>query len=159
LVLPLSLALAAVTGSAQEFRQATGVKVGEVTDSSAIVWMRVTAKAGRNADGILRKGPLMLAPAKDADPSKFEGACPGAAGRVRLRYGLREDLSNAQETAWADVSAKTDFTHQFRLTGLKPGAVYHYAAETSGPKGEPKHAALRGRFETAPRSDVFTDMT
>lgn len=29
---------------AQETRQATGVKVGEVTGSSAMVWMRVTAK-------------------------------------------------------------------------------------------------------------------
>ena len=32
-------------------RQATGVKVGEVTDTSAIVWMRLTANAGPNAKG------------------------------------------------------------------------------------------------------------
>ena len=32
-------------------RQATGVKVGEVTDTSAIVWVRRTAKSVREADG------------------------------------------------------------------------------------------------------------
>ena len=143
----------------QEMRQANGVKVGEVTDSSAIVWMRVTAKAGRNAEGILRKGPLMLASAKDTDPNTFEGACPGAAGQVRFRYGTSEDLRGATETAWMPVEAKTDFTHQFKITGLKPATVYHYAAETAGPGGMPRHGALRGRFETALRPGSFGELT
>lgn len=144
---------------AQDSRQATGVKVGEVTDTSAIVWMRVTAKASRNADGILRKGPIMLAVANDASPNTFEGACPGAAGRVRLRYGTREDLADARETPWVDVTLKTDFTHQFRLADLTSATVYHYSAHTTGPGGTPKHASLRGRFSTAPSPRDFVDLT
>src|SRR5262249_12778814 len=154
-----TLALVVSSAPAQETHQATGVKVGEVTDTSAVVWMRVTAKAARNADGVLRKGPIVLTPPKDADPNNFEGACPGAAGQVRLRYGTREDLTEAKETAWVEVGAATDFTHQFRLTGLKAGTTYHYAAETAGPGGSPRHAPLRGRFETAPAADVFADLT
>ncbi len=143
----------------QDTRQATGVKVGEVTDTGAIVWMRVTARAGRNADGTVRKGPLMLAVPKGVSPDTFEGACPGAPGRVRFRYATKEDLSGARETPWADVTEKTDFSHQFRLTGLKPATVYHYAAETAGPGGTPQHAPLRGRFETAPSPRDFADIT
>ena len=41
---------------ALDSRQATGVKVGEVSDSSAIAWMRLTAIGARRADGVLRKG-------------------------------------------------------------------------------------------------------
>ena len=41
---------------APQTHQATGVKVGEVTENSAIVWMRLTASAFRRADGVLRRG-------------------------------------------------------------------------------------------------------
>jgi alkaline phosphatase D len=121
----------------QETRQATGVKVGEVTDTSAIVWMRLTAHASRNPD-------------KPGKPDDLKGAVPGAPGQVQLRYGTKPDLSDAKSTEVADVSADTDFAHQFRLTGLKPNTTYHYRAETSGPKRMPKHAALAGQFTTAP---------
>jgi alkaline phosphatase D len=141
-------------------RQAMGVKVGEVTDTSAIVWMRLTARPTRNQSGIMIEG--------DFDPKKsrpltvatdrLEGSCPGAAGRVRVRYGTREDLSDARETDWADVSDGTDFSHQHRLARLKPGTVYYFAAETTGPGGTPVHGAFRGHFETAPAPDQRTDL-
>lgn len=44
---------------------------------------------------------------------KIEGACPGIAGRVRLRYGLTEDLRDAMETASTNVNEVTDNIHQF----------------------------------------------
>ena len=37
-------------------RQATGVKIGEVTSDSAVIWTRLTASANRLADGIVRRG-------------------------------------------------------------------------------------------------------
>jgi len=149
----LILTLPAV--SAQESRQATGVKVGEVTDASAIVWMRVTAKAARNPE---QKPPA------EGEPDKLDGAVPGAVGTVQLRYGTKADLSDAKATDAVAVKAENDFSHQFRLTGLKPGSVYHYSAETAGPQGMPKHAPLKGSFTTAPpateRAEVrFTVIT
>jgi phosphodiesterase/alkaline phosphatase D-like protein len=82
-------------------RQATGVKVGEVTDSSAIVWMRHTAATERNNSGTDLSGEFSTkAPKQVSVPvEKLEGACPGAAGRVRCRYGTRPDLEGAIETA------------------------------------------------------------
>ena len=66
-----------------ESRQATGVRVGEVTDTPAIVWTRLTAQAVRNNDGVLIPGrasgkkPEQLA--KVAVPvEQLEGACPGS---------------------------------------------------------------------------------
>ncbi len=137
--------------------------MGEVTETSAVVWVRVTAKTTRNAEGTVRRGrPAEPQPA-DAEVPALEGACPGAPGRVRLRYGTREDLAGARAMPWVDVSAATDYTHQFRLTGLKPDTVYYYAAETTG-GGLPQHGPLRGRFRTAPpgirpAEVMFTAMT
>ncbi len=143
----------------EETRQATGVKVGEVTDTSAIVWMRLTAKAARNSEGPIRKGrPTDPLPTDDR-VHELEGAAPGAAGQVRLRYGIRDDLTDAKTADWIEVKADNDFTHQFKLTGLKPGTVYHYAAETAVPKGMPVHAPLRGQFATAPPSNERADVT
>ncbi len=144
---------------AQETRQATGVRVGEVTDRSAIVWMRVTAKATRNQDGIPRRGPVGPPLPAEVRVEDLEGACPGAPGRVRLRYGTREDLRDARATAWVEVSAARDYSHQFVLRDLKPDTTYYYSAETAGPQGKPVHAPLRGRFRTAPPPDRYADIT
>ncbi|WP_394796001.1 alkaline phosphatase D family protein [Armatimonas sp.] len=113
--------------------QATGTRVGEPTATTAVVWVRLTAatrKPGTLAD--------------------FEGACPGAAGRVRLRYGTREDLSGAQATPWVSVTEATDFTHHFALADLKPATRYFYASESDG-------SEVRGAFQTAPSEKAPSD--
>jgi len=141
-------------------RQATGTRVGEITADSAIVWTRLTAHSSRNNEGM----KFAKAPAKEEAVSapaaidKLEGVCSGAAGRVRLRYGPAEDLRQAAVTEWFDVTEANDFIHQFSLTKLQPGTVYHYACETTGPGGEPVHGSFRGRFETAPAQTTPTDL-
>lgn len=140
-------------------RQATGVKVGEVTDTSAIVWMRLTASAGPNVKGKdFPRGKPIVRP-KDVRIEDLRGACPGAAGRVRVRFSTNADLKGAKMTDWVDVTARTDFSHQFRLTELQANTTYHYAAETTGRNGKPAHAALRGSFQTAPAPDRYEDVT
>lgn len=155
----LLLWMACLAALPQESRQATGVKVGEVTENSAIVWMRVTARPARNKEGTVRRGtPARVLPA-DVRVDGLEGACPGAPGRVRVCYSEREDLAGARATPWVSVSAATDYAHQFQLTGLKPATVYYFSAETAGPGGSPEHAPLRGRFETAPPASRYADVT
>jgi alkaline phosphatase D len=134
-------------------RQATGVKIGEVTHDSALVWTRLTQSSARKRDGVVVKGYIKREAAAPLTVavSELEGACPGAPGLVRLRYGTREDLTGAATTPWAGVVAATDFTHQFALAGLRPATLYHFAAETAEPGGRTKHGVLRGRFFTAPQ--------
>ena len=134
-----------------EAQQATGLRIGEVTDTSAIVWARLTANATRRAVG-------SDASASEAAPDQLEGACPGAPGRMRLRYGIREDLRDATTTDWAEVSTSEDFTHHFALSGLKPATTYFFASESVGADGK-AHGALRGQFRTAPTATSPTELT
>ncbi|MBE2284512.1 MAG: alkaline phosphatase D family protein [Prosthecobacter sp.] len=134
--------------------QATGTRVGEVTDSTAIVWTRLTKNATRNNDGVtfaLRKGRNKGRTQPPVPPvAEIEGACPAASGQVRVRFGLKEDLSDAVETPWTEVSDAGDGIHQFKLSGLKPGRTYHYVSETRG------GGSFAGRFHTAPAAESPT---
>jgi phosphodiesterase/alkaline phosphatase D-like protein len=86
-------------------RQATGTRVGEVTADSAVVWTRLTAHLTRNTGGVtFGKGDKEKGITVPVE--RLEGAYPGADGRVRVRYGTREDLGDATATAWAGVTAR-----------------------------------------------------
>ena len=142
--------------AAGEAHQATGVRAGEVTDTTAILWTRLTKHAARNNAGKVyparAKGEKQPWPPPPTPPvDEIEGACPPMAGRVRVRYSLHEDLADAIETPWADVTEDKDGIHHFPLAGLKPGSTYHYASETAGSDGV-AHAPLRGKFHTAPEA-------
>lgn len=158
-VLAVALLFTAASANSQETRQATGVKVGEVTDTSAIVWMRVTAKEKRNAEGTVRRQKPAGVLNSETTINSLEGSCPGGPGRVRLLFGAFENNSDAKTLPWVDVSPDSDFTHQFRLTGLKPATTYYFAAETTGPGGMPVHGGLRGQFTTAPPANQPANIT
>jgi alkaline phosphatase D len=132
--------------------QATGTRVGEVTQSSAIVWTRLTKHPQRNNDGVVfagrvdRKNPQRVTVPVD----QIEGACPGMPGRVRVRFGLQSDLSDATTTPWIDVDDASDFIHQFHLNRLRPDSTYHYVIEAAASGTELVRSEFRGRFSTAP---------
>lgn len=142
-----------------EPHQATGVRVGEVTPTSAIVWTRITEQVERRADGVERRKRADRDNPESLDPRDLEGSVPGAEGRVQLRYGVKEDLSDAVETEWVSVRAEDDYTHHFRLDDLEPATVYHFASQTSSADGAELHEAVRGRFETAPTPEEYGDVT
>ena len=134
--------------------QAMGTRAGEVTDTTAIVWTRLTAAPKRNNNGVVISKQAKGRAKKDKNESKvdtpvdqLEGACPGAPGRVRLRYGMSEDLSDATVTEIASAAVENDFICEFKLSGLKPGTVYFYASEIHDAQ---KETTFRGKFETAP---------
>ena len=138
--------------------QAMGTRAGEVTDTTAIVWTRLTAARTRNNGGVVIPKRTKDEAKRGKSESKvnvpvdqLEGVCPGAPGRVQLRYGTREDLSDAKVTEVAVASAQNDFICSFKLSGLRPGTVYYYASEIPGAA---KQSAFRGKFETAPTADA-----
>src|SRR5262245_28059799 len=86
--------------------QALGTRVGEIDQTSAVVWTRLTNAAERNQHGLLIKPAGRKRESAPSVPvEQIEGACPGAAGRVRLRYSLDEALHDAAETEWVDVDS------------------------------------------------------
>ncbi len=139
-------------------RQATGTRVGEVTDHSAIVWTRLTKNATRNDDGVLVTKRFGNAPA-GVPVSDLEGSCDGAPGLIRLRYGKKADLSDATTTDWVEVGEKGDFIHQFQLEKLAADTTYFYASETADSAGGALHAPLKGRFRTAPAAKTPSSLT
>ena len=147
----------------EESRQATGVKVGEVSESSAVIWTRLTAAEERRADGLEVKGrPDRTEPGeeiKQLDPMDLHGSAPGAEGRIRLRYDSNVNFFDPVVTDWIEVDASTDFTHHFRLNGLTPATIYYYEVQTSDVAGTTQHRPVNGRFETAPPADEYATVT
>ena len=159
LLITASFLFSACTTTLDETRQATGVRIGEVREMSAIIWTRITEKAGRRTDGIVRRNRADKTNPEQLNPNDLEGSVPGAEGRVRLRYGTAESLEEATETRWQSVGAQNDFTHHFRLTGLEPGTLYYFSTETSNLDGSELHQLMCGQFETAPPADEYADVT
>jgi len=129
--------------------QATGLRIGEVTPTTAIVWTRLTKNTERNNDGIVFKKRGKSEEAMKTPVEQIEGACPGQPGKIRLRYGIDGDQAPMQKTDWVEVDEASDFIHQFQLKDLQPGTDYRVLCETSA-KGE-EHGARVGSFRTAPQ--------
>jgi phosphodiesterase/alkaline phosphatase D-like protein len=156
-------AMGALLGSAvawskteADARQATGLKIGELTPDSAVIWTRRTAASGRLADGILRKaaGKDARAPQPGEDITKFEGACPGGNGYVRLEVEPVSGRGGKRTFDWAEVDPAADFVHQFHLNGLEPERAYRFAVKTREARGKHEDALLTGQFRTAPKGEA-----
>ncbi len=150
---------------------ATGIKIGEVTDHSAIVWTRLTKNAARNADDAplvtvrYVKGEAKTPRRQQAiEAIEFPGGCtvddlrqgaPGVDGDVRVSWKLRQEQEQEndwQSSAWQPVDPLRDFTRQFTIDGLRPNAQYEVRVETRGVNAEAGQT-MTGRFHTAARPD------
>src|SRR5262245_40380607 len=113
--------------TAAESHQATGVKVGEIAPTSALLWTRRTKSSLRRQDGQRSEEHITLP--LDTDPATLEGSCPGAAGEIRAIVSTASGKRVA-DTGWAAVGPETDFVRQFPIRGLTPDTAYKYIVET-----------------------------
>jgi alkaline phosphatase D len=139
-----------------------GIKIGEVSDNSAIIWMRLTAHPHPNWDGLKWLGTED----RDFDVGELgenqfpegatlpemEGSLPGMEGRVRLRWWPKGQPGFKRSVDWAPVDPNRDYTRQVALKDLKPGLVYRLEIESQSPDGE-SGQTLTGSFQTAPGPD------
>ncbi|MBA2117571.1 alkaline phosphatase D family protein [Bremerella alba] len=132
--------------------QATGLRIGEVTPTSAIVWTRLTKNSERNNDGVVFTKRGKSKEALKTPAEEIEGACPGQPGKIRLLYAISPKEEVVLETEWVNVDEESDFIHQFHLKDLKPGTPYSVICQTSV-EGEVHEGARVGKFRTAPRPD------
>mgnify|MGYP002621944646 CR=1 FL=1 len=155
---------------------ATGIKIGEVDDQSAIVWTRLTRNAQRNPiDGpeVTIEYEKKSAPRRervfkgvhfpdDCTVADLREAAPGIDGEVRVLWKAADDRQ-WQKTPWRNARPLHDFTRQFVLDDLTPGTAYQVRVETRAVDGKPG-ATMDGQFRTAPAADddgkiVFTVAT
>ena len=167
-------ALAGCRGSVTDGpHQATGIKIGEITDSSAIIWVRLTRSIERVGvgapvpdtlyihpqSGELVQDPIWPRTPEDWVPvvnypegatiDNIEGAVPGAPGEVRVRYraGMGAEWNS---TPWVSVNGERDFAHQFFLANLESATPYEVITEGRHLGSSNVGSSMNGQFRTAP---------
>ncbi len=180
-MLALGAALSLAQQGGDRVYQATGFKICEVDQSSAIIWTRLT----RDRQRIGKEGPMPIVKYRNpqtgeaeervrgkpdrmpivefpngSSVNSIEGAVPGASGEVRVRY--KTTGGAWVPSGWKAVDTDRDFTAHFKLDGLAPDTVYEI--EVQSRRGGPPGVTRRGRFQTAPDPDkparvVFTATT
>ena len=177
-----------VNGCSQELNnlaagpyQATGFKIGEVTDSVAVIWTRLTQRPDRIGTDAPMPTFLYQAPGFDelqeAPPGRvrtygrrpddwvpvvlydegssityIEGAVIGSTGETRVSY-RPVGTTDWLSTDWETVDPQRDFTRQITLSGLAAGTEYELRAEGRLTGGDTISSSLDGRFRTAPPPD------
>ncbi len=141
---------------------ATGFKIGEVSQNSALVWTRLTEAPEANKDGVVPFPKMsktrVFVEFPDIPVGQWEGAAPGAQGEVRLALAKTPEFSGADWTTWKPVNSSADFTHQFQLTDLDSAQRYYIQLEGRSSEGAAVTASELGSFKTAASPDEWEDV-
>ena len=155
------LLIGSVGATASAAEMATGFKIGEVTEVSAIVWTRITKDKERVWDGY--REPKKREPKaaeyvpSDVPVATRDGEAPGAPGEVRVQYSTNPTFGFGRATNWEKVSADNDFVHQFKLLPLMPGEKYYLKVQArDAPGGE--ITTLTGSFTTPVMAKEWQDV-
>jgi alkaline phosphatase D len=149
----------AAQSAAVEVHFACGVKVGEVTDSSAVIWTRLTAKPDRNLAGVAWAEGADRVP-EGRSLAEMEGSVAGAPGEVRLQWWPRGGVGLRLSTDWAPVNPERDFTHQFLvLDQLRAQTEYLILVEGRPLGAEEAECNLIASFRTAPEEEASAPAT
>jgi alkaline phosphatase D len=153
----------------------TGIKIGEITETEAIVWGRLTKAlkpVGNEApipnysyydekEGQWYDHQYFKKKYKEDRPDRItkvvfpegytveqlEGAVPGSAGEMRLLF-KKKGTRTWKEMSWMPVTNSTDFSGKFHLKNLQPGTEYDIKVEAKPIGGKTVSAFLNGRFAT-----------
>lgn len=114
---------------------ADGVKIGELTHDSVVIWTRLT----KNSEADNR--------VDDWDPKKPHWQVPGQAGELRIALKQPgESMSLIQMPV--EVETESDYCHQVRFADLKPATSYTVSIRG---KSDDQEAETVASFTTAPR--------
>jgi alkaline phosphatase D len=166
-VVLLGLALGGVAQVRAAVFMADGIKIGDATQTSAIVWTRLTQRPELKRDGfafptdLKRKNePTEAEQLQGHALDEMEGAVPGAAGEVRFLYWAdNEPSAQAKSTAWIPVSAAKDFTAQVPLSGLRAATRYRLRAEGRSSANGAAECVIEGAFASPPSPDMAKPIT
>lgn len=147
---------------------ATGIRIGDVSQSEAVIWTRLTKNPTRVNDA-----PLPIALYTDPDKGKrhlrktrrdkngvvyfpqgydintIEGAVPGAKGMVRVNY-KKIGEKTWQSDAWQSVDPEANFSKKIILSKLSSGSTYELMIEGRPEDSTKISAQITGKFKTPP---------
>lgn len=144
--------------SAIEPQQATGMRIVEVDQVTATIWIRATRWSLPNLGDMAdlkfenfkskhNMGPLL--PSAGVDGLRF--GVPGVPAEVRASY-RPTGADNWTMTEWTKVNSDTDFSALVKLTNLKSDTEYEVRAFARAVDSEVA-SALNGKFRTLPKAD------
>lgn len=158
---------------------ATGIKIGEVTDKSVLIWVRLTTDSlpagpqspmpvvryrdpasGQIIDEISGNrddfSPVVSYP-ESHNIHSIQGATIGTEGDVMIYY--KPERSNHWEhSEWITVDPQRDYTAQIELTDLAEDHVYELKAVSRYPNSTTIGETLQGKFKTAPEANVSCEV-
>ncbi|MFT6863043.1 MAG: alkaline phosphatase D, partial [Akkermansiaceae bacterium] len=117
----------------------TGIKIGEVTQDSAVVWARLTS-------------------VKDGDPTSQTKAAPGAKGFFSVSFRLADEKAPFGPPIIVKVSAAHDHANQITLKNLLPARPYEIKVTAHEPS-EKITDTLTGTFQTPPLASEIAPVT
>ena len=158
---------------------ATGIKIGEVTENSAIIWVRLTSdslpagfgnplpeivysdpESGEIVEEITGNRneytPVINFPDEDSY-SMLEGATTGIKGDVMIYY-KPVNSDHWEHTNWISVNPERDHTARHELAGLMSNQAYQIRIVSRYPGSEAIGESIDGKFKTAPSSDEISDV-
>ncbi len=126
-----------------------GFKMGEITDSSVIIWTRLCKSEYPLAIKHQRKDAPFRSPIdfnNNMPVSEMDGAVEGIFGQIKIEIRSNDTIIT---NSWAYVSEYKDFTFKRKIFGLKSNTKYVILIQ--GRKGiNLPIAEVRGSFTTAP---------
>lgn len=166
---------------------ANGVKIGELTSNSVIIWTRLTqnkevksggvsftGKSGKQKKGKQKEGkpqdPKALKKYYGAEGgyakqvpagkklSDVNGSVAGCDGESQLHY-WQKNTRSATKTDWEKVSADNDYTQHYSLEDLKPGTTYGFKISARKVGGTKITSSLESEFTTAAAAKTPSDVS
>lgn len=145
-----------------------GFKIGEVTQDSAVVWIRLTTQAEMLDSGNEFLPLERNAIRQDTDPriqipdglqlSEMNGSVQGRIGEAQVLYWRADEPDLVLKSDWMTVDSERDFTRQIQLDKLSPGTEYGLrivARETVDGK---TFTSREGSFRTPAKPDDASDV-
>jgi alkaline phosphatase D len=130
-----------------------GIKIGETTATSAIVWTRLTAEPERNRTGERFASDDDRVPVGRTLADMRDSLMAAAAGEARVHFWVEGLEHQKRDTPWTPLRADRDGTVQFELFDLLPRRHYHVKVEARPGPDQAVSATVDGRFWTAPAID------
>ena len=124
---------------------ASGVKIGEVTDTSVVLWARLT------------ENPEATNRFTDWSPETPNWTVPGKIGEIRFFIYEVDKNTAFKVTSWHAAVAENDFTNQQLIDGLSPATNYTFEVQARSAAAE--STSIKGSFSTAPSTNADTLIT
>lgn len=152
-----------------------GFHNGWADQTSIVLWTRLTQNPEGNTEGtkfIELSSKEENALDEEANTEKIHaaqipegltldnmiGACPGAAGEVRLVYYPLTNSENKTEMGWIAVDENRNFTHQWKLENLTPGTKYVVEMESRKDAKSKISDKIEGAFRTPSPAETVEDI-